>query len=277
MRDPYRVEDPCIISVSGGRTSGFMLRKILDSYGGSLPSDIKPVFCNTGLEHPATYDFLKRMGEEWCPITWLEYRRDGDDHGYSEVDYHSADRTGKPMEWVIDAMGVLPNPIARFCTAQLKIRTANRFARDQGWDEWFSAVGLRADEPRRAHRIKGDTKRDTPVCPMAEAGHGQDDVLAFWRDYHFDLELPHDNNLWGNCVGCFLKSRARIENIALLAPGSLEWWARQEEASTCEGLGKVFRKDRPTYRQIIDGVQAQGSLFGESGLDDPDLPCFCTD
>lgn len=32
--NPYHIEGPALISVSGGRTSGFMLRQILDAHGG---------------------------------------------------------------------------------------------------------------------------------------------------------------------------------------------------------------------------------------------------
>ena len=37
IRNPYRVPRPAVISFSGGRTSGFMLKKIVDAYGGRLP------------------------------------------------------------------------------------------------------------------------------------------------------------------------------------------------------------------------------------------------
>ncbi len=39
MSNPYRIETPFIVSFSGGATSGFMLRKILDAYEGELPGD----------------------------------------------------------------------------------------------------------------------------------------------------------------------------------------------------------------------------------------------
>ena len=42
--NPYRVPRPAVISFSGGRTSGFMLKKILDAYAGRLPGDIAVVF-----------------------------------------------------------------------------------------------------------------------------------------------------------------------------------------------------------------------------------------
>ena len=40
-----------VIHFSGGRTSAFMLWHILEAHGGTLPQDVKVVFCNTGKEH----------------------------------------------------------------------------------------------------------------------------------------------------------------------------------------------------------------------------------
>ena len=36
MTNPYQIEPPALISFSGGRTSGYMLRQILDAYDGRL-------------------------------------------------------------------------------------------------------------------------------------------------------------------------------------------------------------------------------------------------
>jgi hypothetical protein len=47
MANPYRLEAPALISFSGGRTSGYMLKHILDAYGGGLPEGIVPCFAKT--------------------------------------------------------------------------------------------------------------------------------------------------------------------------------------------------------------------------------------
>jgi len=46
MKNPYKIEGPALISFSGGRTSGYMLYKILEAYDGKLPNDIHVVFAN---------------------------------------------------------------------------------------------------------------------------------------------------------------------------------------------------------------------------------------
>jgi len=59
--NPYAIDGPAVISFSGGRSSGFMLRNIIDAHGGTLPDDIKVIFANTGLEHHETYEFIHRI------------------------------------------------------------------------------------------------------------------------------------------------------------------------------------------------------------------------
>ena len=73
MSNLYRSTDPTIISFSGGRTSAFMLWKVLDAYDGKLPENIKVCFANTGKEMPETLDFVRDCQEKWgVDITWLE-------------------------------------------------------------------------------------------------------------------------------------------------------------------------------------------------------------
>ena len=57
----YKIPTPACISFSGGRTSGFMLKQILNTYGGELPDDIKVCFANTGKEMPETLDFVHEV------------------------------------------------------------------------------------------------------------------------------------------------------------------------------------------------------------------------
>ena len=72
MKSPYFISEPAAISFSGGRTSAFMLYKILEAHGG-LPDYVKVIFANTGKEMPQTLDFVQRCSDEWgVEIVWLE-------------------------------------------------------------------------------------------------------------------------------------------------------------------------------------------------------------
>jgi len=117
--NPYAIDGPAVISFSGGRSSGFMLRNIIDAHGGTLPDDIKVIFANTGLEHHETYEFIHRIEEAWCEVVWLEYTLNGENkHSFKVVDYESASRAGEPFDKMLykQKTPYLPNPVKRICT-----------------------------------------------------------------------------------------------------------------------------------------------------------------
>jgi 3'-phosphoadenosine 5'-phosphosulfate sulfotransferase (PAPS reductase)/FAD synthetase len=262
VSNPYKLETPFIVSFSGGATSGFMLRKIIDAWGGKLPEESRVVFANTGLEHEKTLDFVHEVEKRWTPVTWVEYCPD---KKYKVVNYETASRKGEPFSVLIEKKKYLPNPVARICTVNLKIRASAAYCVDQGFEYWENAIGLRYDEPHRVHRMKGDRAAESPICPMYHAQHSLDDVEAFWEEQEFKLGIPR----WmGNCVGCYLKSRGRIEMVAEHEPEQLDWWAKEEEK-----IGQTFRKDR-TFRGIQLQVLQQGRLFDDDGSS---IPCNCTD
>ena len=260
----YRIERPAVINFSGGRSSGFMLWNILQAYDGKLPEDITVIFCNTGLEHHETYEFIHRIEENWCPVTWLEYALTEEGKAsYAQVQYETASRKGEPFTKLIAKKKYLPNPVARICTVNMKITTVQKYMRHVY--DWMSCIGLRADEQRRVSKLR--SRVDPPLMPMADAGHSKRDVHAFWNDHPLDLKLPHDSNIFGNCVGCFLKGYGKLEAIAREEPWQLDWWIRQEQES-----GATFVKDRPDYKTIKRDAHLQQAFdFGDT------IDCFCTD
>ena len=50
MNDPFKIIEPTVISFSGGRTSAYMLWRVLQSNNGKLPEDAIVCFANTGKE-----------------------------------------------------------------------------------------------------------------------------------------------------------------------------------------------------------------------------------
>lgn len=274
--NPYILDTPAVVSFSGGRTSGFMLRNVIDAFGGKLPEDVAVVFANTGLEHPKTYEFIEAVENNWgVPIHWVEYRSRNE---VVEVRPETASRNGEPFEALILDCNYLPNPVTRKCTTELKIRSMRRYlVRERGWNEYTNAIGLRADEPRRVARIRGDVKAEHTATPMATAGHTLPDVLAFWKSQPFDLELPGGDNAFGNCVGCFLKGRGKILRLMRHEPEHFAWWAHAETLpiDAKSPAAHVFRSDRPTYAQLLETARTQGILFDE--FEEDTIPCACTD
>jgi 3'-phosphoadenosine 5'-phosphosulfate sulfotransferase (PAPS reductase)/FAD synthetase len=263
-RNPYRIEPPFSVAFSGGASSAFMLHQIIDAWEGKLPEGSAVLFANTGLEHEKTLEFVREVDRRWSVgIVWLEY--DEQDR-FRVVNFQTASRNGEPFSSLVRQKNCLPTPVARFCTSNLKMRAMIHYLKSIGWIEWDNAIGLRADEPRRAQRIKADYACETPICPMYEAGHTLEDVERFWESQDFRLEIPR----WlGNCCGCFLKSRGRIEMVAEQHPELLRWWSTTEQE-----LGIPFRLDRPSYENILTQVSIQGRLFDDDGST---MPCSCTE
>lgn len=274
MTDPFHLTGPAVVSFSGGRTSAFMLWRILQAHGGTLPADVVVCFANTGREMPATLDFVRDCGAAWnVPIYWLEYRWEPGRHSVVKVSHNSASRDGEPFEAMIRSRSALPNPVGRYCTTELKIRTQKRFLRSLGWSHWSSAVGLRADEPTRVARAldRERTKKDRwhNVCPLAAAGVDEAEVFRFWRAQPFDLRLAGP---WeGNCDGCFLKNRAALQRMWVDHPERMAWWADMEAIPRGAGRGATFRADREDYATMAATMRDQGRLPFD--LNEPTLPC----
>ena len=271
-RDPFLCAGPTILNISGGRTSGYMLRRHLDAHGGTLPDDVHAVYANTGRERRETLDFVAEMASRWgVEIRWIERRAKG---AWAEVDYESAARDGEPFAELVAEKRYLPNAVARFCTQELKIKTAAGFMRAQGYDRWTSVLGLRADEARRVVSVRGRDHGEWDVsCPLFDARITRADVDAFWRAQPFDLALQ---SYEGNCDLCFLKGRLRRERIMREHPELASWWIEQEER-----IGGRFHAHEKGYRRTLNMVLAQGALdFGDAAAADEDadtIPCTCTE
>ncbi|WP_313643444.1 hypothetical protein [Pseudomonas sp.] len=74
---PYQITGPAQIGLSGGRTSGYMTRRILDAHGGSLSGDVHAFFQNTGKEVEETLEFVHEMSDRWAfPVVWMKWCRE---------------------------------------------------------------------------------------------------------------------------------------------------------------------------------------------------------
>ena len=272
--NPFLINEPTCISFSGGRTSAYMLYRVLQAHDMSLPEEAMVLFCNTGKEAEPTLKFVHDCETNWgVKIHWLEYT--AQEPKFRVVDYHTASRNGQPFEEVIRLRKMLPNVRARFCTVELKIRTMSRFTKQMGWDSYVNFIGIRADEPRRVAKMRPDSKREDTVMPLAMAGVSKTDVLEFWKNQPFDLELEIINGetIEGNCDLCFLKATPKIMSLIKKEPERAIWWAKQEEyaQTVTNGDGNRFRIDRPRYAEISNFIDKQSDMFDES------IECFCGD
>ena len=298
-----------LVHVSGGRTSGFMFRQILDAHGGRLPNYARAVFCNTGKEREETLAFLGNMIDRWHPLAALEYtyrqHLRGGRHPARQknwfrevtVDRHprlvscsdgsgaqtivpAASRNGEPFIEMIRSRQQLPNVVMRSCTTDLKVRTANRWARHElGWkakDTW-SVLGIRYDEPRRWKKALWDECHT--VYPMVDARATVDDVFAFWSDQAFDLGLRPDQS---NCDLCFLKGAAKLRTLIGEEPERAAWWIEQESyrADGSRGKARDLTVRRFMKRRSYDQLRGEALSmlpFEEKDDDHKSVSCFCGD
>lgn len=257
MSDPFKIEGPAAISFSGGRTSAYMLWRIVQAHGGALPDDIVVVFANTGKEREETLRFVYECGVRWgVQIHWVEWRLAAP--GFEEVGFNSASRRGEPFEALIRHKKFLPNWQARWCTQYLKVLAMRAFLMAWGFRDksYAEVIGLRADELPRVAKMLGRNKTDGRRClaPLWEAGIGERDVLAFWADQPFDLMLKKGE---GNCDLCFLKGKRLRKAILRDTPGVGDWWAGLEIE-----FGAWFDR-RDSVTELMADVDAQADLFAD--------------
>ena len=282
--NPYRIPSGKmrIINFSGGRSSGYMLYKILEAHGGTLPLNAKVIFTNTGKERPETLRFITNCSIHFAvPIMWLEWCyypnakggvRDPK-YGYRRVNWISASKRGEPFRKMIETQGMVPNVVMRRCTQELKIRTVQRYCfRELGLrkSDYVNVLGIRADEPHRVGRTL--YKHCAVEYPLVVSNVVESDVMSFWAGRPFDLGITSDQ---GNCDLCFLKGRKLLTQLVGKNPDSVTWWMQQERTlKKKDGSYGTFNK-RYTYTDIRD--DAAGGVRVNVNADSKQLSCFCGD
>lgn len=286
--NPYLITGPALISFSGGRTSGFMLKQIINAHGGGLPDDVHVTFANTGREREETLRFVHECTTRWgVRVRWLEWKaRPKGVEGrntpvadrFTEVGYNSASRNGEPFEALIARKQYTPNSVTRFCTQELKVEVMKWFMQAQGYSTWANVIGLRGDEMHRVFKsIARDESGKQPwrnLMPMATQAGGmirQADVMRFWSEQPFDLGLQ---SYEGNCDLCFLKARAKLKAIIRDDPSRALWWDRMEKT-----IGKGRFVTEYSYADLVREVASSPLLPLEDGDDDEfDAECglWCT-
>ena len=286
-RHPLQEEFLYTLSVSGGRTSGFLLHLFLEHFHGTLPENVVVSFMNTGKEREETLVFLDQMQQKWdVDIVWLEYVYDNYATGgrrsphntFRIVDFESASRNGEPFEQLVikGRHGYLPNVTQRTCTQDLKVNTLARYIRHEYGlfkTQYKTVLGIRHDERKRALRI---FKRDCNVLiPLYEARITAEDVADFWSSNDFDLALPN-NVMYSNCDMCFMKGKRSLETLMRKEPERADWWINMEKSITKKRDTTPAQWIKSiSYSQIFD-LSKQPLLFEEEA-EPQGFSCFCGD
>jgi 3'-phosphoadenosine 5'-phosphosulfate sulfotransferase (PAPS reductase)/FAD synthetase len=290
QRNPYRIDGPAQIGFSGGRSSAYMLRQIVDAHNGVLPDDVYVVFENTGREREETLIFVDRCASELgVNVYWIEYCRifgRDDLPRYKFVTFEAAARNGEPFDCMLayyDAhrtakglSSILPNFANKMCSAYLKTKAAAWLMANLGYEHWDAIVGIRRDEPHRYHRAMAAndkrTERWETYLPMYIDGVTKQAVNDFWRSQPFDLGIDSD---LGNCDLCWKKHPDKILRAINENPSSADWWVAHEDRT-----GQTFRNDGLSYRHLkfyAEQASRQESLPFFGDLSEESVDCACTD
>ncbi len=292
---------PNIVSFSGGQTSGYMLRRLMDKHA-DFGTRFQVVFENTGKEHDATLDFVHDVETKWgVPVTWLEYCRipaldidpllveEGQKrsnllkqqeagemaHWWRQVRWETAARyndTVTPFDELLEWANVLPNVQSRMCSVQLKVRTRDRYLWATGVRSFNAYIGVRKDEEHRKHEILANVgKHENPQFPLCDDGVMKADVDGWWDAQPFRLNI---DNIDGNCRLCYLKARWKRVAIARRDPTAALWWVDKEDvfAKKTTGDGRYFRKGQ-SYQGVLNDAMHPELPFPDA--DDEDVPCSC--
>lgn len=247
---------PLLVSVSGGRSSAFMMKRLISMKSPLVTMHF--VFANTGKEAEETLQFVDKCSREWgVEIIWLEAvvhlgRKKGCTHRI--VNFNTASRKGEPFEAVIKKYGI-PNKKYLHCTRELKLNPIRSYMRSIGVPFYFTAVGIRGDEP---DRLTATASKKGICYPMASLfPTTKPEIIDWWEDQNFCLGLAEH---LGNCTTCHKKSLNKLVMVAKERPEEFEFNARMEkEYGLCghniDGTPRTFFRENRSTKDIISIAQ----------------------
>lgn len=191
-----------IVSFSGGRTSAYLCKLMIDKFGRGT---VDFIYMDTGAEHPKTYEFIRKVNNEFG-LNLVCLRGDfsqplGIGVNYKVVDIRDLNPDLKPFVEMAGKYG-LPYIGGMFCTDRMKLTPFKKYCDDKyGKKNYETWLGIRVDEPNRL-REKPLIKYLADICDDEKQ-----DILSFWKCQVFDLEIEE----WlGNCVFCPKKSNLKL-------------------------------------------------------------------
>jgi hypothetical protein len=234
-----------VVSFSGGRTSAYMVWLIESMRkSGEWTAPVEYIFMDTGAEHPKTYAFLRKC-VEYFGIELICLRGDfnqpvGKGSTYKVLDISECDHdmVNGPMAQILNKYGT-PTVMGAWCTSRMKEETHDKFCDDVfGAGNYVTWLGIRADEQSR---LKIGKRADLRY--LAEiSDFDKEDVLDFWKEMPFDLEIEEH---LGNCVFCIKKSINKIALAARDEPELAAQWIKAIESAT-------DRLNQPTEKEVND-------------------------
>jgi len=247
--------DKLFISFSGGETSAYMTKMLLDNIA-KYYDEVIVLFANTGQENEETLSFVDQCDAEFgFGVVWVEADVQHDKRQGSQakvVNYQTASRKGEPFEEVIKKYGI-PNQAYPHCTRELKLNPMTNYLRSIGWQkgDYDVAVGIRADE---IDRMSASAKQNNIMYPLISLDpKTKPEINTFWKNQNFRLNLK---GYQGNCRWCWKKSFRKHFALIEEDPSIYDFPKEMESryglaGSNLDGTPrKFFRKNTSTNELI---------------------------
>ena len=273
-----------IVTFSGGKDSLAALLWAREN----LAKDFITVFCDTGWEHPLTYEYIEEIRQklDLNLVTLRSKKYDG-----------MADLSRKKKRW--------PSTRARFCTDELKNKPVIDFLLDEVKDDFIVIQGIRAAESASRAQMQaqctyfkyytqpyGTDKKGKPKYHT----YRRREILSLVKEHAADVLRPvfdwsgqqvidyilsqglEPNPLYRmgykrvGCYPCIMASQRDILNISRQDPERIDYIARKEVElhSSFFGPDKIpsgfYKRDYPVLADVVKYVQeknATGDLFDD--------------
>ncbi len=249
-----------LVSFSGGETSGYMAKYLIDNKSDEY--EMVFVFANTGEENEATLKFVDQCDKHFgLNVVWVEAKVNpikGKGIRHRIVDYKTASRNGKPFEDLIKKSGI-PNMAAPFCSEKLKKLPIESYMKSIGWKNYYKAIGIRSDEIDRVSPNRIAQKVIYPFVEMKDTT--KPEVNFWWSKQPFRLPLK---GYEGNCKVCWKKSLRKLGTIGKYNPQHFDFFKRMEDEyedfkpavprdgteNKIEGKVRFFRNDKTVAEML---------------------------
>ena len=214
--------------------------------------NLSALFCDTGNEHPMTYDYVRYLEQATCiHVKWLkqdfsdwwwrrrDYVRDKwpskgvpDDVVRRAIEFYEQGPTGNPFLDLCVIKNRFPSRMAQFCTQYLKSEPATEYALELMADgsELTSWQGVRAEEsPKRAAQPERESK--------GGGYHIYRPIHKWTAAQVFDMHRKHGidpNPLYKlgmgrvGCMPCINARKGEIREIATRFPDQIDRIAEWE-------------------------------------------------
>lgn len=214
-----------VVSFSGGRTSAYLVY-LMERARREFNWDVRYIFCDTGVEAPATYKFIRDIIKFWgIDLIILRAKvspKLGVGNTYEVFEPKDLMNTVKmpPFEPMMSMMVKYGTPTAMgaYCSERMKKDVAERYCKDHfGKNNYVTWLGIRVDEPKRL-KPKPGIKYLADLVPMVD----KQDILEWWSHQPFDLELNGEHE--GNCLFCCKKSTSKLALAIKQNPHFYRMW-----------------------------------------------------